>query len=147
MSLRRSSGLRNERGVASLYMVGVMIIGLLLLGLIVDGGQIRTARRYAADVAEQSARFGAQEVDDDELRATGAVILNQAAAQQAAAQYAQSRGATVSVSAVGTEVTVTVQMQVDLTLLSSLIGQVTATRTVDALDGVASATEGVASGG
>ncbi|MEU4829685.1 pilus assembly protein TadG-related protein [Streptosporangium sp. NPDC023615] len=47
----------------------------LLAGLLVDGGAAINARLRAADVAEQAARAAADQIDEEQLRATGEVRL------------------------------------------------------------------------
>ncbi|UBU14609.1 TadE/TadG family type IV pilus assembly protein [Nonomuraea gerenzanensis] len=64
-----------ERGSMSVFTVLFSVVVFLLAGLLVDGGSAINARLRAADVAEQAARAGADELDVDHLRATGQARL------------------------------------------------------------------------
>ncbi|KAB8198055.1 hypothetical protein FH608_003970 [Nonomuraea phyllanthi] len=59
----------------SVFTVLFSVVVFLLAGLLVDGGAAINARLRAADVAEQAARAGADEIDVDHLRATGETRL------------------------------------------------------------------------
>lgn len=61
----------SERGSMSVFTVLFSVAVFLLAGLLVDGGAAINARLRAADVAEQAARAGADQIDVDHLRATG----------------------------------------------------------------------------
>ncbi|MBE1590238.1 pilus assembly protein TadG-related protein [Nonomuraea angiospora] len=65
----------NERGSMSVFTVLFSVVVFLLAGLLVDGGAAINARLRAADVAEQAARAGADEIDVDHLRSTGQTRL------------------------------------------------------------------------
>ncbi|MEV4110541.1 flp pilus-assembly TadE/G-like family protein [Nonomuraea sp. NPDC049695] len=65
----------NERGSMSVFTVLFSVAVFLLAGLLVDGGAAINARLRAADVAEQAARAGADQIDVDHLRATGQTRL------------------------------------------------------------------------
>jgi Flp pilus assembly protein TadG len=64
-----------ERGSMSVFTVLFSVVAFLLAGLLVDGGAAINARLRAADVAEQAARAGADEIDVDHLRTTGETRL------------------------------------------------------------------------
>ncbi|MFF4619799.1 pilus assembly protein TadG-related protein [Nonomuraea jabiensis] len=64
-----------ERGSMSVFTVLFSVVVFLLAGLLVDGGAAINARLRAADVAEQAARAGADEIDVDHLRSTGQTRL------------------------------------------------------------------------
>jgi len=59
----------------SVFTVLFSVAVFLLAGLLVDGGAAINARLRAADIAEQAARAGADQIDVDHLRATGQVRL------------------------------------------------------------------------
>jgi len=99
-----------ERGSATSFLVLAAPLLLLLGGLVHDGGQAINARAAAADVAEQAARSGADRIDVETLRATGAVVLDARAAAAAAAGFCRQQGygggdCTVAVTADGVAVT------------------------------------------
>ncbi|MEU6713205.1 pilus assembly protein TadG-related protein [Nonomuraea sp. NPDC046802] len=64
-----------ERGSMSVFTVLFSVAVFLLAGLLVDGGSAINARLRAADVAEQAARAGADQLDVDHLRTTGQARL------------------------------------------------------------------------
>ncbi|MGI5269200.1 pilus assembly protein TadG-related protein [Nonomuraea sp. CA-218870] len=66
---------RRDRGSMSVFTVLFSVVVFLLAGLLVDGGAAINARLRAADIAEQAARAGADQVDVDQLRETGQVRL------------------------------------------------------------------------
>ncbi|MGW2152223.1 pilus assembly protein TadG-related protein [Nonomuraea sp. NPDC001699] len=59
----------------SVFTVLFSVVVFLLAGLLVDGGAAINARLRAADVAEQAARAGADQIDVDRLRTDGQVTL------------------------------------------------------------------------
>ncbi|MEZ5230977.1 MAG: Tad domain-containing protein [Acidimicrobiales bacterium] len=65
-----------ERGSVTVFTVVMTVALLFMAGLVFDGGQILNARRVAANIAESAARAGAQELDEDAARGTGATTLD-----------------------------------------------------------------------
>ncbi|WP_219459878.1 pilus assembly protein TadG-related protein [Nonomuraea rhizosphaerae] len=59
----------------SVFTVLFSVAVFLLAGLLVDGGSAINARLRAADVAEQAARAGADQIDSDHLHETSEVRL------------------------------------------------------------------------
>nr|WP_279339746.1 pilus assembly protein TadG-related protein [Sphaerisporangium perillae] len=59
----------------SVFVVIFSVVVFLLAGLLVDGGAAINARLRASDVAEQAARAAADQIDVENLRATGQVRL------------------------------------------------------------------------
>jgi Flp pilus assembly protein TadG len=71
------AGRRADRGSATVFVVGFAIVLFACAGLAIDGGRAINARDRVNDVAEQAARAGAGQLDDESLRAEdGAVVLN-----------------------------------------------------------------------
>ncbi|MEU7832156.1 MULTISPECIES: flp pilus-assembly TadE/G-like family protein [unclassified Nonomuraea] len=66
---------RRDRGTMSVFTVLFSVAVFLLAGLLVDGGGAINARLRAADVAEQAARAGADQIDADHLHETGEIRL------------------------------------------------------------------------
>jgi Flp pilus assembly protein TadG len=68
--MRRKSGrnLRDDRGTLSLFVVMLVPAVVLMAGLLVDGGIAINAKERAADVAQQAARAGANDLDVADLR-------------------------------------------------------------------------------
>lgn len=115
------SRLRDERGqVTALWLI--LTVALLVLGgLVYDGGQILTARRDANNLARQAGRAGAQQVDENSIRA-GTPTLDAAAAEAAARAFLARRNVTpVAVTVVDATVTVTVSLTQPTPLLA-LVG-------------------------
>jgi Flp pilus assembly protein TadG len=59
----------------SVFVVIFSVVVFLLAGLLVDGGAAINARLKAADIAEQGARAAADQIDVENLRSTGQVLL------------------------------------------------------------------------
>ncbi|GAA3981675.1 hypothetical protein GCM10023085_74980 [Actinomadura viridis] len=80
----RLEGTGRDRGTIAMYVVLFTPAVFLLAGLLVDGGLAIHARQRAADMAEQAARAGANEIDTDALRRTGEPVVDPARARVAA---------------------------------------------------------------
>jgi Flp pilus assembly protein TadG len=132
-------GGRAEAGFVSLYVV-VITVGLLAMaGLVIDGGNALAAREQATDVAQQAARAGADALSPESLRGspTG-LTASPAAAQAAANRVLDTAGLTGTVTVDGNNVTVTVLVHKDTTILSAFgVGPIEgrATSTATALHG------------
>lgn len=71
-----------------LVMVAFFMVGLVaVVGLVADGGLVFSQRRDLQDVADVAAAAGAMQVDEGVYRATGQVVLDEAAARAAAIEY------------------------------------------------------------
>lgn len=90
----RRPTMRDERGAASIFVLGMSVVLLVCAGLVVDGGLAINARMRVADDAEQAARAGADSIDLDILRAGGGLVVNKSLAAQRAADYLGTRGYT-----------------------------------------------------
>lgn len=129
----RPSRPRNERGNATVFVLGMAITLLVCAGLVLDGGRAMNARMRVADNVEQAARAGAQQIDVAHLRATGEVRLDGPAAEARAQNFISSFGyPSVRVDVDGGQITVEARDTVDAQMLN-LIG-------VDTFDIGASAT-------
>ncbi len=118
------SRIRNERGAASIFVIGMSIILLVCAGLVVDGGLAINARMRVADDAEQASRVGADSINLDILRAGGGVVIDQDLAAQRSADYLSSRGYTpgqYSLNVDGETVSVTVRDTTD-TMILGVVG-------------------------
>jgi Putative Flp pilus-assembly TadE/G-like len=69
---------KNDRGSVSVWVVLFAFVTLTMLVLVVDGGEVMIAKSRAADIAEQAARAGADDINQADLQA-GEVVINQAA--------------------------------------------------------------------
>ena len=100
-----------DAGAATMFVIGLSTMLLVLAGLVVDGGLAINARAEAADVAEQAARAGAQEIDEGVLRDTGQIELGEGAVGRAqdfllASGFVADGGEVGAITVVGDEITV-----------------------------------------
>ena len=94
--------LNSDRGSVSVWVVIFAAISLLMLALVVDGGQVMIAKTRAADIAEQAARAAADDINQADLQAsTPSVQINGDACDRATdlvSQYAPGPRMTASVA-------------------------------------------------
>lgn len=83
---------RDERGAATVFVIGMSVVLFVCAGLVVDGGLGINARMKVADDAEQAARVGADSIDVAALRAGGGIVIDPGLARQRAADYLVARG-------------------------------------------------------
>jgi Flp pilus assembly protein TadG len=95
-----------------------------LAGLVLDGGTHLAARQHAADLAEQAARAGADQLDTSTLRATGTDTVTSGAARSAACRYVQTVApdATCTATVDATPAGPQVQVRVRTTSRTALLG-------------------------
>ncbi|MFD0685427.1 TadE/TadG family type IV pilus assembly protein [Actinomadura fibrosa] len=123
--LAARAGAGRDRGSVAMYAVLFTPVVFMLAGLLVDGGLAIHARQRAADMAEQAARAGANEIDTDALRETGKPVIDPGRARGAACDLLAAYGEQVSASrcdADGQEVDVTVEIKVRPQLLGIIPG-------------------------
>lgn len=128
---------RDERGIATLWSVIVVMACFAMIGLVLDGGVILRARSDAFSLAGAAARAGAQELEPD-AAAQGQVVLDPDRARAAAIEYLDQRDATGTVAIDGNNVTVTVTLTAQLQILRVNDGgsvDVDGTATVSAIKG------------
>ena len=119
----------DERGGASTFVVLLVVPMVMMAGLAFDGGQILSARREAADTAQQASLAGAQAINGPTVR-QGQIDVSPALVHAAASQYLADAGHTGTVQVTPTEITVTVTQTVDMQLLSVVgVGTKTVTGT------------------
>jgi Flp pilus assembly protein TadG len=75
MARRLLARASRDRGSVSVWVVIFGAISVLLMVLIVDGGQVMLSKVRVADIAEQAARAAADDVNTANLRSTGQVSL------------------------------------------------------------------------
>lgn len=115
---------RDERGSASIFVLGMSIVLMVCAGLVVDGGLAINARMRVADDAEQASRVGADSINLDILRAGGGIVIDPDLAAQRSADYLNGRGYTpgqYSLDIEGETVSVTVRDTTD-TMILGLVG-------------------------
>jgi uncharacterized membrane protein len=103
---------RDEAGQV-IVLVALMLTGLVaVVGLAVDGGIVFAQRRDLQNLADAAALAGAMQLDEQAYRESGAVTLDEAAAEQIATEYLTDVGDltyTVAASETGVEVQVSRQ--------------------------------------
>jgi hypothetical protein len=73
---REPHGPARDQGTVAMFTAIFALFVILLAGLLVDGGLAIHARERAADIAEQAARAGADDIDIARLRETGEPKIN-----------------------------------------------------------------------
>ena len=116
-----------EWGSVTLWLLGLATMCMVLGGLAVDLGRAFSERRALAAAADAAALAGAGALDEARYRADGSVVLDPAAAEararrSLAAQLDRSALRISVVRADAASVTVTVEGDVELTLLRLVQG-------------------------
>ena len=115
------------RAGQALPLAGVLLVILLLVaGLVADAGHLLLARRSIQASADAAAHAGAQQVDVAELRATGQVRIDGAAATSAARALLAAEGlgdADIVVDTGQVEVVVRTTVPVTLLRLAPQVGE------------------------
>ncbi|WP_242889211.1 TadE/TadG family type IV pilus assembly protein [Actinomadura litoris] len=122
---RRVAAPRRGRGSVAMYVVLFTPVVFMLAGLLVDGGLAIHARQRAADMAEQAARAGANEIDAAALRDTGRPVLAPDRARAAACDLLDVYRDQVAASRCDAdegEVSVTVEIRVEPQFLGIIPG-------------------------
>ena len=103
----RARAAADDRGSATVWMIGVVVCAFLMIALVVDGGVMLRARSDAYSAASAAARVGAQQLDPV-AAVNGQAILDPAAAEHAALNVLAAQGLTGHVTVHGATVTVEV---------------------------------------
>ena len=122
--MRRLTAPGDDRGSVSVFVIGLVVVLMAVAGLVVDGGRAINARATLADDAEQAARAGANQLDINQLRATGDVQIDPAAAREAAGAFLLARGYSpteISADADTQQVHVAIEKKVPTELLSLIL--------------------------
>lgn len=127
---------RDQGGQLSAF-IAVLTVPLVgVVGLVADGGGVLAAHQRAVADAFEAARAGAQAVDINLLRSSGAVALDPVEARVKALSYLAAAAETGNVAVGGNSVTVTVTVRHSLAVLSmfglgpvTITGRATATAT------------------
>ncbi len=138
-----SAGTSADRGSVTVLVVFFTIIGLALASLLVDVGNALNARERAADIAEQAARAGANDIDVAALRAGRVAIDTGTACDRAlslvAAYRAQSGFAATAACAPPSPQRITVTVSVTTRpVIAAALGSFTvhATATAEPVCGI-----------
>lgn len=122
--IRRSPSMRDDcddRGSATVWMIGVTVAAFVMVGLVLDGGIMLRARSDAFSIAASAARAGAQQLDPA-AAVEGNTVLDPVAAQQAALDYLAAQGVTGTVTVTADTVTVSVTTTARLQMLQIVGG-------------------------
>jgi Flp pilus assembly protein TadG len=125
---------RAEDGMVTVWSVVMVLACMAMVGLVLDGGVILRARSSAFDIAAESARAGAQELDQDAL-ADGRIVVDAGAAHERIAAYLAAHDVNGDITITAETVTVTVHRQVGLQILQPATVDVHQTATVRAHKG------------
>ncbi|WP_049569209.1 pilus assembly protein TadG-related protein [Streptomyces sp. SBT349] len=84
---------RGDRGSGAIAVIFFALVVLGLAAFLVDGGLAISQRERAADIAEQAARYAAQDLDEEALRAgVRPVPINFGSCESRVTEYATSVG-------------------------------------------------------
>jgi Flp pilus assembly protein TadG len=106
----------HDGGYVTLFVLGVSMGLVAVIGLVHDGGRAQRAQSDAFGAAAAAARAGTQELDPGSA-ASGEVRLDQDLASQAAHDYLSARGLDGTVTVTADHVTVTVTRHLDFQIL------------------------------
>ena len=113
----------DEAGIASVVLILLTVAFLALTALVWDGGRAITARQQAADLAEQAARAGADDLDVDAARSSGLDRIDITAAVADACRYLRTVAPAASCAATATPTSVSVTVTTHTrTALLALVG-------------------------
>lgn len=91
--MRRVRQRLTDRGSGAIAVVLFALVVLTLAAFIVDGGLAISQRERAMDIAEQAARYAAQDLDEDALRGEGSLApIDFGNCENRVAEYADSVG-------------------------------------------------------
>lgn len=111
----------DDRGSATVWMIGVTVASFLMVGLVLDGGVMLRSRGNAFAVAASAARVGAQQLDPD-AAVEGLTELDPIAADNAVQDYLAAQEVTGTATVNGNKVTVTVAASARLQMLQVVGG-------------------------
>jgi len=117
-----------DAGQATVLLLPLLVALLAMAGLVIDGGAALSDRQQAANLAEQAARVGADQLDPASLRGPGPARVDTRSARAAATRYLATQGRAGRVDVDGAAVTVTVTISRRTTLLGLAgVGRLTVT--------------------
>ncbi len=112
--MKNRSARNSESGVVTAFVIGLMMTFVVCAGLGVDGGRLIARRIEIADLAENAARIGAQELTD--LR-SGEPKVDEIQARIAALNYLAPFDVNGEIFTSSKSVTVKVGTELEMTLL------------------------------
>lgn len=115
MNVRRRA---RERGQVTVFVVGLAVALMLVIGLTIDGGRALASRQRAVDEAQEAARTGAQALSGAALYGNAGTALDPQQAYAAAQRYIAATGDSADVAVSGDQVHVLVHTTVTTQILS-----------------------------
>jgi len=125
---------RSDDGMVTVWTVVMVLACMAMVGLVLDGGVILRARSSAFDIAAESARAGAQELDQDAL-ADGRIVVDASVAHERIAAHLAAHDVNGDITITAETVTVTVHQEVGLQILQPATVDIHQTATVRAHKG------------
>ena len=104
----------SEDGVVTAFVVGLLMTFVICAGLGVDGGRLVAARLEMADLAENAARIGAQELFDFR---SGEPKLDHSSVRNSVSGFLSDDADQAEVTVLGSQVAVTIRRDIEMTLL------------------------------
>jgi Flp pilus assembly protein TadG len=108
---------RDDRGSGAAAVIIFAVVFMGLAAFVIDGGLSISQRERAADIAEQAARYAAEDIDQGALRKGGTVVIHDADCTTRVRQFAQQSGlsgadvaASGCTAATGQQIQVTIQL-------------------------------------
>ncbi|MDJ0954891.1 MAG: Tad domain-containing protein [Acidimicrobiia bacterium] len=119
---------RSQRGSITIWGIGLTLVIAAFAGLVIDTWRVFAERQDLSGMADSAAIAGATAVDIDHLNETGEVILDLSAAELRALEYLERQDGwsaeitfVIVTAADGSALTVTLEKDVDFTLLGPLL--------------------------
>lgn len=128
----RTGRLGDDRGSITGFVAVVAVALVMVAGMAYDGGNVVATHLDARADAQKAARAGAQQIDQDTLRATGEIVLDPDAATTAALAYLTQAGATGTAEVLGDTITVTVTAIAPMRILPGADRSIVATNSATA---------------
>jgi Flp pilus assembly protein TadG len=95
----RGEAMRGDRGSGAAAVIIFALLFLTLAAFVVDGGLSISKRERAADIAEQAARYAAEDIDQAALRGNPSrTVINAADCDARVQQFVQQSGADVTLA-------------------------------------------------
>ncbi|HWL41527.1 MAG TPA: pilus assembly protein TadG-related protein [Ilumatobacter sp.] len=124
--------LNGDRGSITAFVAVIAFALVMVAGMAYDGGTVIATHLDARAHAQKAARAGAQQIDQDTLRAADEIALDPDAATAAALTYLTQAGATGTVEITGATITVTVTATAPLRILPGSDRTIVATNSATA---------------
>ncbi len=112
----------DDRGSGAAAVIIFALLFLALAAFVIDGGLSISQRERAADIAEQAARYAAQDIDLDALYEGQTAPINYENCETRVADYARETGAEVTASRCVIANAQQVEVEIELTYSPVMTG-------------------------